>query len=140
MTKKILAFLMILALLCGCANALADEATTVYASDFTKDNDGWYGRGAQSFRTTDATLKTIGRQSAWNSPGRDFDLIESWVLYSGEERIGDEGNDRGVSGEGGVLTYETILRHGGKTENLRLVPVYADGGERPEEAIPLQAQ
>ncbi len=71
---------------------------------------------------------------------RDFDLIESWALYSGEERIGDEGNDRGVSGEGGVLTYETILRHGGKTENLRLVPVYADGGEHPEEAIPLQAQ
>ncbi|MCR4886836.1 MAG: DUF4179 domain-containing protein [Clostridiales bacterium] len=71
---------------------------------------------------------------------RDSDLIESWALYSGEERIGGEGNDRGVAGEGTELTYETILRHGGKTENLRLVPVYADGGERPEEAIALQAQ
>ena len=49
---------------------------TVYTSDFTKDTDGWYGRGAQSVRTKDNTLKTTGRQSAWNSPGRDFDLVE----------------------------------------------------------------
>ena len=77
MTKKILTFLMILCLLGSiAASASTESAKTVYVSDFSKDEDGWYGRGAQSFRTTDDTLKTTGRQSAWNSPGRDFDLIE----------------------------------------------------------------
>ena len=76
MYKKLLAVLLILPLLSGCACVTAENDRTVYTSDFSKSNDDWYGRGAQSFRTTDATLKTIGRQSAWNSPGRDFDLIE----------------------------------------------------------------
>ena len=53
-----------------------EPAITVYASDFSKDTDGWYGRGAQSERTNDNTLKTTGRMSSWNSPGRDFELIE----------------------------------------------------------------
>ncbi|QUA54163.1 endo-1,4-beta-xylanase [Aristaeella lactis] len=76
MIKKLLAFLMILSLLGSSMLALADDAKTVYTSDFTKDEDGWYGRGAMSFHTADGTLKTVGRQSAWNSPGRDFPLIE----------------------------------------------------------------
>ena len=76
MTKRILALLMILSLLCGCVSVLADEAVTVYTSDFSADEDGWYGRGCQSYRTNENTLKSIGRMSAWNSPGRDFDLIE----------------------------------------------------------------
>ena len=76
MGKRFLIILMILSLLCGCISALADDAKVIYASDFTKDEDGWYGRGAQSAKTADGTLKTTGRQSAWNSPGRDFDLIE----------------------------------------------------------------
>lgn len=57
------------------ATAVSAEEVTVYASDFTKGEDGWYGRGAQSIRTEDDTLKTIARQSSWNSPGRDFELI-----------------------------------------------------------------
>lgn len=76
MTKKILAFLMILSLLCACVSVFADDAVIVYASDFSANEDGWYGRGCQSFRTDENTLKSIGRTSAWNSPGRDFDLIE----------------------------------------------------------------
>ena len=76
MGKKLLVFLMILSLLGSCVSALADDAKTVYTSDFSKDEDGWYGRGAQSSRTADNTLKTTGRQSSWNSPGRDFDLVE----------------------------------------------------------------
>ena len=76
MAKKLLVFLMILSLLGTCASALADAAVTVYSSDFSKDTDGWYGRGAESVRTDDSTLKTTGRQSSWNSPGRDFDLVE----------------------------------------------------------------
>ena len=79
MLKKLLTILLALSVLLGCVSALADDSLTVYESDFSKNNDDWYGRGAQSFRTTDATLKTIGRTSAWNSPGRDFDLIEGGV-------------------------------------------------------------
>jgi len=71
---------------------------------------------------------------------RDFDVIEGWVLYSGEERIGNEGNDRGVSGEGTTLNYEEIIRHGGHMEDLKLVPVYADSGEHMDEAILLTPQ
>ncbi len=76
MAKKLLAFLISLSLLCSFVSALAGEAKTIYTSDFSRDEDGWYGRGAQSFRTQDGTLMTIGRTSSWNSPGRDFDLIE----------------------------------------------------------------
>ena len=75
MVKKLLAILMIMTLLGSCVSALADEAKTVYVSDFSKNSDDWYGRGAQCYNTVDATLKTIGRQSSWNSPGRDFPLI-----------------------------------------------------------------
>ena len=75
MVKKLLAILMIMTLLGSCVSAQADEAKTVYVSDFSKNSDDWYGRGAQCYNTVDATLKTIGRQSSWNSPGRDFPLI-----------------------------------------------------------------
>ena len=54
----------------------AGEPVTVYMSDFTGGTDGWYGRGAASERTPEGTLRTTGRSSSWNSPGRDFDLIE----------------------------------------------------------------
>ena len=113
MPKKILALLMILALLCGCVSVHADESITVYSSDFTKDNDGWYGRGAQSFRTTDATLKTIGRQSSWNSPGRDFDLIEGGKYELSVEVKQDELESANfmisiAHSTGGVETYENL--------------------------------
>ena len=113
MTKKILAFLMILSLLCTCVSVHADEPITVYASDFSKDNDGWYGRGAQSFRTTDATLKTTGRQSAWNSPGRDFDLIEGGKYELSVEVKQDDLDSANfmisvAHSAGGMETYENL--------------------------------
>ncbi len=76
MAKKLLVILMILSLLGTCAAVSADGAKDIYSSDFSKDTDGWYGRGAQSAVTADGTLKTTGRTSSWNSPGRDFNLIE----------------------------------------------------------------
>ncbi len=76
MIKRLLAGLMVLCLSGGIAIATADETKTIYASDFSGGTDGWYGRGAQSFSTAEGTLKTVGRQSDWNSPGRDFDLVE----------------------------------------------------------------
>ena len=55
MARKLLVSLMIFSLLCGYASAIADEAKTIYTSDFSKDEDGWYGRGSQSFRTENGT-------------------------------------------------------------------------------------
>ena len=51
--KRVLSILLAVMMVMGCigAAALADGETLVYASDFSKDEDGWYGRGAQSFRT-----------------------------------------------------------------------------------------
>ena len=76
MKKKLLAILLIVSILGACASAMAGKAAEIYHSDFSAGEDGWYGRGCQSFRTADNTLKSIGRTAAWNSPGRDFDLIE----------------------------------------------------------------
>lgn len=113
MGKKILAFLMILSLLGGCVSALADESKTIYTSDFSKDEDGWYGRGAKSFRTADGTLKTVDRQSSWNSPGRDFDLIEGGKYQLSAEVKQDDMDSASFmisiahSAEG-VETYENL--------------------------------
>ncbi len=73
--KKTLSLLLAL-IMSVCFITALSEGTVVYTSDFSSGEDGWYGRGAQSFRTGEATLKTVGRQSDWNSPGRDFDLIK----------------------------------------------------------------
>ena len=113
MAKKLLVFWMILSLLCGCVSALAGSAKTIYTSDFSKDNDGWYGRGAQSYRTTDATLKTIGRQSSWNSPGRDFDLIEGGKYSLSVDVKQDDLDSAGfmisiAHSSGGMETYENL--------------------------------
>ena len=77
MFRKMIGAILILCLLPLGAAVAAGEAKTVYASDFSRDEDGWYGRGAQSVRTKDNTLKTTGRSSDWNSPGRDFTLVET---------------------------------------------------------------
>ena len=74
--RTILVFLVVLCILAATATAFADDAATIYTSDFSKGTDGWYGRGAQVARTADATLMTTGRSSDWNSPGRNFDLVE----------------------------------------------------------------
>lgn len=70
------ALLLCLVLVLSLVNASAGSGKTVYVSDFAKNEDGWYGRGAVSFRTGENTLRTEGRSSDWNSPGRDFDLVE----------------------------------------------------------------
>ena len=113
MLKKTLILLMALAVLAACAAAPAEGAKTVYASDFTRDADGWYGRGAQSFRTPENTLMTTGRQSAWNSPGRDFDLVPGGK-YELSAEVRQDGLDSAkfmisvAHTAGGVETYENL--------------------------------
>ncbi len=73
--KRLLLFLIALTLIAsGCTGARA-EGITVYTSDFSNGLDGWYGRGAEC-SYENGVLHTRGRTSSWNSPGRDFDLIE----------------------------------------------------------------
>lgn len=72
--KRILPILLIFCLAL-CQTFAFAEGSIVYASDFSRNVDGWYGRGAVS-RAQNGVLHTVGRQSDWNSPSRDFDLIE----------------------------------------------------------------
>ena len=75
MKKRIsvlLAFCLLAAILGG---AFAASETVVYESAFAAGDDDWFARGAQKvYHTTDATLRTEGRTSDWNSPGRYFEL------------------------------------------------------------------
>lgn len=72
----------------------------------------------------------------WDFSG-DADLITDWTLYAGEERLDTPCALEGVGQEDGALVYRLTLRHGGKVENLRLVPIYEKSGEHPQEAIRL---
>ena len=113
MAARILSILMILCLLCCSVAALADEAQTIYTSDFSKGEDGWYGRGAMSVRTKDNTLKTTGRQSDWNSPGRNFDLVEGGKYQLSVEVMQDELDSANfmisvAHTAGGIESYENL--------------------------------
>ena len=133
MGKKILAILMVLSLLAGCGAALAGGEGPVYASDFSRDEDGWYGRGARSFRTEDNTLKTVGRTAAWNSPGRDFDLVEGgkYQLSVEVRQSSLESAEFMISvahSAGGVETYENLARGTAKQDEWTVLKgIYTAG-------------
>ena len=119
MNRKLISLLLILCLLPAGTVLAAGEANTVYASDFSKDEDGWYGRGAQSFRTAEGTLKTVGRESDWNSPGRDFPLVEGGKYQLSVEVKQDELAQANfmisiAHTSDGVETYENLARGNAK--------------------------
>nr|SIP63166.1 Endo-1,4-beta-xylanase A precursor (EC 3.2.1.8) [uncultured bacterium] len=90
--RKLLLVLLALLMALNMSPVLAEE--TVYASNFASGPDGWYGRGAQ-VSVINGVLRTQGRQSDWNSPGRDFDLIQdghyllSVQVYQNEKDAAD---------------------------------------------------
>ena len=113
MVKRLISFLMIIALLGACLAGAAEGAKTIYTSDFSKDADGWYGRGAQAAVTADGTLKTTGRTSSWNSPGRDFPLIEGGKYVLSAEVKQDDLDKASfmisiAHSTGGMETYENL--------------------------------
>ena len=115
MMKRILALLTAVCLAGGCACALADNAKTIYISDFSTDKDGWYGRGAVSFRTEESTLRTEQRSSDWNSPGRDFDLVPGGKYELSVEVKQDEQENASfmisvAHSAAGVESYENLAR------------------------------
>ena len=116
MFRKLISAIIILCLLSLGAASAAGESKTVYTSDFSRDEDGWYGRGAKSFRTADNTLMTEGRESDWNSPGRDFPLVEGGKYQLSVEVKQDEQDQASfmisvAHSADGVETYEN-LAHG----------------------------
>lgn len=74
--KKIMALFFALFMALSLSLPAMAESEALYASDFTKGTDGWYGRGA-AVQAKNGALHTQGRSSDWNSPGRDFALIEN---------------------------------------------------------------
>ena len=133
MAKKLLIVLMILSLLGACVSAAADGAKDIYSSDFSKDADGWYGRGAQSAVTPDGTLKTTGRTSSWNSPGRDFNLIEGGKYVLSVEVKQDDLNSANfmisvAHTASGMETYENLAFGSAKKgEWTKLTGTYTAG-------------
>ena len=133
MAKRLLIVLMILSLLGTCVPAAAGDAKDIYSSDFTKDTDGWYGRGAQSAATPDGTLKTTGRTSSWNSPGRDFNLIEGGKYVLSVEVKQDDLNSANfmisvAHTASGIETYENLAFGSAKKgEWAKLTGTYTAG-------------
>ena len=69
---------------------------------------------------------------------RQSDLIYDWALYAGDELVINRWTVEGVHTEApNTLVFELMMRTGGHTDDLRLVPVYEDSGEHPDEAIKL---
>ncbi len=71
-------FILLLALALGGVAAFAETNVPLYLSDFTTDADGWVARSAGSASVSlldEGALRIVGRDSDWNSPGRDFDLV-----------------------------------------------------------------
>ncbi len=109
-----LGFLVILSLLFSAVPAFVEEDAVVYASDFSRDADGWYGRGA-SVGVSGGVLSTGGRASDWNSPGRDFDLIEGGKYHlSAQVRQNDRDSANFMisvaHSRDGVESYENLAR------------------------------
>ena len=133
MAKKLLIVLMILSLLGACVSVAADGAKDIYSSDFSKDADGWYGRGAQSAVTPDGTLKTTGRTSSWNSPGRDFNLIEGGKYVLSVEVKQDDLNSANfmisvAHTASGMETYENLAFGSAKKDEwTKLTGTYTAG-------------
>ena len=79
--RKLMALMTALMLALGCVPALGESMETVYISDFSSGTEYWYGRGATVAQAPPTGLRVTERQSDWNSPGHDFDLVEG-VTYA----------------------------------------------------------
>ncbi len=128
-----LGFLMILCLLFSAVPAFAEEDAMVYASDFSRNADGWYGRGA-SVSVADGVLRTDGRSSDWNSPGRDFELIEGGKYHLSVQVRQNDLNSANfmisvAHSKDGMETYENLARGtANKGEWTTLQGDYTAGG------------
>ncbi len=124
----------VLMVLCTLMTGIAAAGgNTLYTSDFSGGTDGWYGRGAAVSVTEDKTLKITGRQSDWNSPGRDFDLPEGTEYTLSVEVCQKESDSVNfmisiAHTAGGVETYENLgFGKAGKGEWTKISGTYSAG-------------
>lgn len=68
----------------------------------------------------------------------DVDLILSWVLYQNGQFATDVLSSQDAAGAGDESVYRLAFPRPEDLTGLSLVPVYAQGGEKPGEAIPLE--
>ena len=75
--KKLVSLIVAFLLSCSFIATSEEALFTGYESNFKKGFDGWYARstGSASLETNGTYLKITGRDSSWNSPGRDFNLM-----------------------------------------------------------------
>ncbi len=113
--KRILLSLVVLCILMMAASVAAENSVTVYESDFTKNEDGWYGRGAVISRTDEHALYTEDRSSDWHSPGRDFKLVEG-TIYEVRVEVRQNTMDEAsfivsvAHSNDGIESYENLVR------------------------------
>ena len=88
--KRIISILLTVCLLLTLAGTAMAAETLVYQSSFAAGDDDWTGRGCRVYHTTEATLKVEDRTSAWNSPGRYFDLVPDNEYFLSVEVYQDE--------------------------------------------------
>ena len=91
--KRLLGILLAVCMMMTLVSAFADDAVVIYESKFAAGDDGWKGRGAISYHTTEATLRTENRSSDWNSPGREFELVAGTKYDVSVEVYQDEADD-----------------------------------------------
>lgn len=122
MIRKCACFLLALVLLLPCMVQAAESTTfAAYHSDFSSGTDGWYARSSGEAVGTvqDGAYVITGRTQAWNSPGRDFDLVPGQehhirvqVMQSEVEAV--EFILSVAKTTAGTTTYENLARGTGK--------------------------
>ena len=78
----------------------------------------------------------IDALDSWENPER-MDYISDWRLYSGDALLSDAGL-QSVGTEKDALRFELLYPRPQENTKLRLVPVYSESGEHPDEAIALE--
>ncbi|MBQ6233525.1 MAG: endo-1,4-beta-xylanase [Clostridia bacterium] len=112
--RKLTAAVLALVILMGAVAAMGEGNVTVYNSKFAESLDGWYARGSGSVSlAAPNNLHMAGRQSDWNSPGRDFAMVPG-VTYGISAQVRQQQADSAhfmisvAHAANGAETYENL--------------------------------
>lgn len=134
-------------------NGTDDILFTVVKDDSRKTLTGGYGTKVYSAscvltctRLDARGTVTVTCPASWAKPWEDWDytppeeedMIVDWEAYDGDIPIKGHAIVQGLYAHDATLEFEVMFRHGGQTDNLRLVPVYRNSGAHPDESIRLE--
>ena len=138
---------------CERVNGTDDILFTVTKDDSSRTLMGGYGTKVYSASCLLACTRldargtvTLACPASWVKPWEDWDytpdeeedMIVDWQAYDGDVPI--QGHIvQGISAHDATLEFEVLFRHGGQTDDLRLVPVYRNSGAHPDEGFRLEA-